>query len=420
MREVIILIKNAVGRELPEMIGTYQVRPFAGIDSDCSSDQPVMSNRRLSTVKPGEEKLQPGLKAAVEASGLKDGMTISFHHSFREGDQVIGRVLSVIKELGIKGLKFAPSAVVNIKNPSIVDYVKDGTIASIEASGIRGELGDAVLGGVMDEPVILRPHGARPRAIEAGELSIDVAFIGASAADDYGNATGLVGPNACGALGYSFIDAMTAGKVIVITDHLVEYPCIPISISQEYVDYVVVVDSIGDTAKIGAGAARVTKNPRDLLIAKRAVEVMAASRRFTDGFVFQTGAGAISIACTKYLEEKMEERGVKASMALGGIPAAIVEMHEKGLVRTVACSQSFDAVAAKAIVDYPGIIEIDNSLYANPARKGCMLNRETFGILAALEVDIDFNVNILTGSNGEMMGGLGGGPDVAALSLIHI
>ena len=338
MREVVILIKNAVGRELPEMIGTYQVRPFAGIDSDCSSDQPVMSNRRLSTVKPGEEKLQPGLKAAVEASGLKDGMTISFHHSFREGDQVIGRVLSVIKELGIKGLKFAPSAVVNIKNPSIVDYVKDGTIASIEASGIRGELGDAVLGGVMDEPVILRPHGARPRAIEAGELSIDVAFIGASAADDYGNATGLVGPNACGALGYSFIDAMTAGKVIVITDHLVEYPCIPISISQEYVDYVVVVDSIGDTAKIGAGAARVTKNPRDLLIAKRAVEVMAASRRFTDGFVFQTGAGAISIACTKYLEEKMEERGVKASMALGGIPAAIVEMHEKGLVRTVACS----------------------------------------------------------------------------------
>ena len=411
MREVVILIKNAVGRELPEMIGTYQVRPFAGIDSDCSSDQPVMSNRRLSTVKPGEEKLQPGLKAAVEASGLKDGMTISFHHSFREGDQVIGRVLSVIKELGIKGLKFAPSAVVNIKNPSIVDYVKDG---------IRGELGDAVLGGVMDEPVILRPHGARPRAIEAGELSIDVAFIGASAADDYGNATGLVGPNACGALGYSFIDAMTAGKVIVITDHLVEYPCIPISISQEYVDYVVVVDSIGDTAKIGAGAARVTKNPRDLLIAKRAVEVMAASRRFTDGFVFQTGAGAISIACTKYLEEKMEERGVKASMALGGIPAAIVEMHEKGLVRTVACSQSFDAVAAKAIVDYPGIIEIDNSLYANPARKGCMLNRETFGILAALEVDIDFNVNILTGSNGEMMGGLGGGPDVAAGAQISI
>ena len=45
------------------MIGTYQVRPFAGIDSDCSSDQPVMSNRRLSTVKPGEEKIAAGIKS---------------------------------------------------------------------------------------------------------------------------------------------------------------------------------------------------------------------------------------------------------------------------------------------------------------------------------------------------------------------
>jgi len=30
-----------------------------------------------------------------------------------------------------------------------------------------------------------------------------------------------------------------------------------------------------------------------------------------------------------------------------------------------------------------------------------------------LEVDVDFNINILTGSSGEMMSGLGGGPDVA-------
>lgn len=415
------MIKNSVGRELPETIGTYKVRPFAGASGmDCATAGAVSSNRRLGNVRPGDGKLMPDLKAAIRACGLADGMTISFHHSFREGDQVIGQVLTAIRELGIKDLKFAPSAVVNIKNPSIVDFVADGTITKIEASGIRGELGDAVLDGMMEEPVILRPHGARPRAIEAGELSVDVAFIGASAADDYGNATGLAGPNACGALGYSFIDAMTAGKVVIITDHLVEYPCLPISISQEYVDYVAVVDSIGDTAKIGAGAARVTKNPRDLLIAKRAAEVMASSRRFTDGFVFQTGAGAISIACTNYLAEKMEERGVKAGMALGGIPAAIVDMYRKGLVRAVACSQSFDAVAAKAIVEEPGIFEIDNSLYANPSRKGCMLNRETFGVLAALEVDTDFNVNILTGCNGQMMGGLGGGPDVAGGAEISI
>lgn len=380
---------------------------------DCSRDESVTSKRHLGNVKPGETKLKSTIREAIEASGLKNGMTISFHHSFREGDLVIGQVLTVIREMGIKNLRFAPSAVVNIKNPSIVDFVKDGTISRIEASGIRGELGDAVLAGEMAEPVILRPHGARPRAIESGELSIDVAFIGASAADDYGNCTGLIGENACGALGYSYIDAMTAGTVIVITDNLVEYPCIPISISQEYVDYVVKVDSIGDTEKIGVGAARVTKRPRDLLIAKRTAEVIAASRYFRDGFVFQTGAGAISIACTKFLAKKMEEKQVTAGMALGGVTAAIVEMYRSGLVRSVACSQCFDAVAAKAIVEEPGIVEIDNSLYSNPSRKGCMVNREDFGILGALEVDTDFNVNILVGCSGEMMGGLGGGPDMA-------
>lgn len=415
------MIKNAVGRELPEKIGDYIVKPFMGASYTVTENEnQVKTRRRAGNVQPGDNKLLPDLESAVKAAGLRDGMTISFHHSFREGDKVIGQVLTEIQKQGIKNLKFAPSAVVNIKTPSIVDFVADGTITSIEASGIRGELGDAVLAGAMETPVILRTHGARPRAIEAGDLNIDVAFIAASAADDYGNATGLTGPNACGALGYSFIDAQHAETVVVITDHLVEYPCMPISISQEYVDYVVVVDSVGDAQKIGAGAARVTKNPRDLLIAKRAADVMTASRRFKDGFVFQTGAGAISIACTDYLARIMEEQKITAAMALGGIPAAIVEMHKKGLVRAVACSQSFDAVAARAIAEYPGIIEIDNSLYANPARKGCMLNRETFGILAALEVDLDFNVNILTGLSAEMLGGLGGGPDVAGGAAIAI
>lgn len=299
---------------------------------------------------------------------------------------VIGQVLTAIRELGIKGLRFAPSAVVNIKNPSIVDFVRDGTIDRIEASGIRGQLGDAVLAGEMEKPVILRTHGSRPRAIEAGELQIDVAFIGASAADDYGNCTGQIGPNACGAMGYSFVDAQHAGCVVVVTDNLVEYPCCPVSISQQYVDYVVKVDSIGDPAKIGAGAARLTKNPRDLLIAQRTVDLIAASRRFRNGFSFQTGAGAIPIAITKYLAQRMKEKGVKASFALGGIPAAIIDMYDEGLVRVVECSQSFDAVAAQAISSRPGVVEIDNADYSNAYNKGCFLNREDFGILGALEV----------------------------------
>ena len=404
---------NAVGRELPERIGDYVVKPFMGTGKAQDDLPPVVSNRRPTLRPENGTKLLSSLEEAILATGLKDGMTISFHHCFREGDLLIGQVLKAIRSLGIKNLRFAPSAVVNIKNPSVVEFVKDGTITRIEASGIRGELGDAVIEGIMENPVILRPHGARPRAIESGDLAIDVAFLGASAADEYGNATGQIGPNACGSMGYAFVDAYNAGKVVVVTDNLVDYPCVPISISQQYVDYVVKVDVIGDSAKIGAGAARMTKDPRDLMIAQRAADAIAASRNFKDGFSFQTGAGAISIACTNFLAEHMENAGIKASYALGGIPAAIIEMYKKDLVRVVACSQSFDAVAAKAIVEYPGVIEIDNAVYSNMYGKGCMLDRLNFGVLGALEIDTDFNINILTGSSGEMMGGLGGGPDVA-------
>ena len=406
-------MKNAVGRELPERVGSYSVKPFAGPGKAARELAPVVSQRRPRLGPADGTKLCGDLKEAIRKTGLKDGMTISFHHCFREGDMVIGQVLTAIRELGIKHLRFAPSAVVNIKNPSIVDFVKDGTIDRIEASGIRGELGDAVIDGLMEEPVILRPHGARPRAIETGELTIDVAFLGASSADEYGNCTGQVGPNACGSLGYAFVDAACAAQVVIVTDHLVDYPCCPVSISQQYVDYVVVVDQIGDPVKIGAGAARVTKNPRDLMIASMAADAMAASRLFREGFSFQTGAGAISIACTNDLAKRMEEKGIHASFALGGMTANIVEMFRKGLVRVLECSQSFDAVAARAIAEDPNILEIDNAVYSNPYTKGCMLDKLNFGVLGALEVDTDFNINILTGMSGEMMGGLGGGPDVA-------
>lgn len=414
------MIVNSLGRELPECVGDYVVRPYSGPYSPLAENSTVVTKRTAGHRIPGDTKLMSTLKDAIVASGLKDGMTISFHHAFREGDMVIGQVLTAIKELGIKHLCFAPSAVVNIKNPSIVDFIHDGTIDRIEASGIRGQLGDAVLAGEMEQPVILRTHGARPRAIEAGELKIDVAFIGASAADDYGNCTGQIGPNACGALGYAFVDAYNAGCVIVVTDNVVEYPCLPTSISQQYVDYVVNVEQVGDPEKIGKGAARLTKNPRDLMIAERTADLIAASRLFKTGFSFQTGAGAIAIATTKYLADRMRERGVKASFALGGIPAAIIDMYDEGLVRVVECSQSFDAVAASAICTRPGVVEIDNADYANAYSKGGFLNREDFGVLGALEVDTDFNVNILTGSSGEMMGGLGGGPDVAGGAAISI
>lgn len=405
---------NAAGREVPDRVGGIAVNPYKGSLSNNEQMTPVCSSRKPVKSAGCGSKLLPSLKSAILACGLRDGMTISFHHSFREGDKIVVQVLKVIRELGIRGLRFAPSAVVNIRNPSIVDFVEDGTINRIQASGIRGELGDAVINGLpLSEPVILRPHGARPYAIETGALTIDMAFIGASAADEMGNSTGQIGPNACGALGYSFIDASSADKVIVITDHIVPYPCIPISISQIYVDYVVKVDEIGDPMLIGAGAVRMTNSPRDLLIAHRVADAIRTSRLFKDGYSFQTGAGAISIACTNFLADYTEETGIQAGFALGGITANIVEMLKRGLLRSILCSQSFDVISARAIAEHANILEIDNSMYSNMHNKSCALDRLNFGVLGALEIDVDFNINILTGFSGEMLSGIGGGPDVA-------
>lgn len=410
---------NSVGREIPDSIGNRKLTPYMGPFSK-EPDSIIMVKKKQSLILPRESKIKESIKDAIVACGLKDGMTISFHHHFREGDKVIGLVLSAIKELGIKNLRFAPSAVINIKNPSIVDFVKDGTINRIEASGIRGQLGDAVIAGLMEEPVILRTHGSRPRAIETGELAIDVAFIAASASDDYGNANGFSGKNSCGALGYSMIDAKCAAKVIVITDTLAEFPLVPASISQHEVDCVVLVDEIGDSKLIGKGAARVTKNPRDLLIAKNTANVIANCGYFKEGFTFLTGVGAISIACTQYLREKMIEQGIKARAAIGGITADIVSLHDEGLIEVIEAVQCFDAESAKAMGQKHTIIECDNNVYSNIFNKGCMVNRTDIGILSALEVDTDFNVNILTGSSGEMLGGLGGGPDVASGAEVSI
>ena len=149
------MIVNSLGRELPEKIGDYVVRPYQGAYATPAPTATVMTRRTMGHRIPGDTKLLPDLKAAILASGLKDGMTISFHHAFREGDLLIGQVLTVLRDMGIKGLRFAPSAVVNIKNPSIADFVMDGTIDRIEASGIRGELGDAALAVKVKNPVIL-------------------------------------------------------------------------------------------------------------------------------------------------------------------------------------------------------------------------------------------------------------------------
>ena len=363
------------------------------------------------------------LEEAIKRSGLQNGMTISFHHHFRGGDKVVNMVVDKLAEMGFKDLKLAASSLSDVHAP-LIDHIKNGVITGISTSGLRGALADAISHGLMKEPVVFRSHGGRGSAIANGELKIDVAFLGASSADELGNACGYSrsenAKSICGSLGYALPDARYAKHVVVITDDLVEYPNMPMSIAASDVESVVVVDSVGDSSKISSGAIRDSKNPRDILLAKQAAKVVINSGYFNDGFSIQTGTGGASLAVVKYIRESMLAKGIKASFALGGITAHMVKLHEEGLIGKLIDVQSFDKVAAESIKDDMFHQEVSAVDYASGVHKGSAVHALDIVILSALEVDVDFNVNVLVGSDGVIRGAIGGHQDTAADSALSI
>ena len=86
------MVKNAVGRELPEKIGNYVVKPYKGPGAELDWDKPACTNRVPRLSPAGGSKVAASLKDAIIKSGLKDGQTISFHHCFREGDMVSHKI----------------------------------------------------------------------------------------------------------------------------------------------------------------------------------------------------------------------------------------------------------------------------------------------------------------------------------------
>lgn len=192
------------------------------------------------------------IEKAIKEVGFKDGMTISFHHHFRNGDYIVNMVINTVAKLGFKDIRVAASSLTTVHEP-LIEHIRSGVISRIETSGIRGRLAEEISRGLMDIPVIIRSHGGRARAIEEGELTIDVAFLGVSSCDEYGNANGCSGKSICGSMGYAIVDANYAKNVVLITDNLVEYPNLPDSISQTKVDYIVRVDEVGDPGGIMSG-----------------------------------------------------------------------------------------------------------------------------------------------------------------------
>ena len=127
--------KNAVGREIPEYLeGIGELVPFKGVDAIKPTKNKAGAKLRMRIQD--EKKLVASIEEAIKKSGLKDGMTISFHHHMRNGDTVVNEVLEIISKMGIKDLTLAPSSLSSCHGP-VIDHIKSGVVTGIQSSGLR-------------------------------------------------------------------------------------------------------------------------------------------------------------------------------------------------------------------------------------------------------------------------------------------
>ncbi|MCX5773064.1 MAG: citrate lyase subunit alpha [Fusobacteria bacterium] len=399
-------------RKIPKHIEGYgEVREFSGVFSD-------MNVKKLTQVHvkpkcPGERKIFLSIKEFFDKFPPFDGMTLSFHHHLRNGDSVINLVFSVLERYDVKDICLVSSSFFPVHEP-MVKWIESQKVVKIYTNYMSGPVAKCVSSGKLKYPVIMQTHGGRARAIESGEVKIDVAFIAAPSCDEYGNMNGVYGKSACGVLGYAHVDADYANHVVAITDNLVPYPNTSIEIFQHKIDSVIVVESIGNPKGIVSGTTQITKDPLGLKIAKMAAKVIEYSGYLKEGFSFQTGAGGTSLAVAKEVKKLMISKNITGSFASGGITGYMVEMLKEGLFKTLFDVQCFDLDAIQSVKENPRHQAMSASLYGNPHCKGAIVNNLDVVILGATEVDINFNVNVTTASNGMIMGGSGGHSDTAA------
>ncbi len=401
------LVTNAAGRRVPATINGQAAVPYMGVGKykpdgyryapkiSSSADYPADGNKQVVS-----------LREALVQCGLKDGMTISTHHHFRDGDLIANQIFDIAHDMGIKNLIWAPSASFPC-HEHLIPYLEDGTINRIEGS-MNGPLGRFTSTGKMTGLAVLRSHGGRYQSIQDGELKIDITVIGAACCDPFGNANGLHGTSASGGLGFALADAQYAAKVIVVTDNLVAFPCVPWQIQGNYVDYTVVVDKVGIPEKIVSGTTQITKSPDRLLLAELTARFCEVTGIIREGFSFQAGAGGTALAVGDFFYKIMKKNSIKARFARGGSNLYLVKMLEEGYVDYILDGQTFDLEGVRSMAMNPNHLMTTPFTSYNYHGKGNFAGMVDVAILGATEIDLNFNGNVVTHSDGYLLHGIGG------------
>jgi citrate lyase subunit alpha/citrate CoA-transferase len=428
------LVKNAAGRLVPTIINGQAQTPFQGVGRytptgrraappvRSSNDYPRDGNKITATMR-GIEALRDlgikgvertatrgtaveALKVALQKAGLRDGMRISSHHHFRNGDKIAVPLFQAVAELGVKDIIWFPSACFPCHVP-LIPLIESGVIHHVEGS-MNGPIGDFCSTGKMRGHGVLRSHGGRWQAVQDDEVHIDIAVLAAPTCDPFGNSNGVNGPSACGGLGFGLVDSLYADHTIMVTDNLVPFPCIPWQIQGNNVDQVVVLDEIGDPKKIVSGTTELTKSPDRLLIAEMAAQFVRDAGLMHDGFSFQAGAGGTALGFAIYLRDYMRARKIKARFIRGGSTKYLVEMLNEGLTDYILDGQTFDLHGVSSMRDNARHVMTSPFTSYNWHGKGHFATFVDVAVLGATEVDLDFNANVVTHSDGRLLHGIGG------------
>ncbi len=401
------LKENAAGRLVPAIINGEKAIPYKGVGKFKPKGKKAAPRISTCADYPDDgNKVVRNLKTALLKAGIKDGMTISTHHHFRNGDYVANAVVDAAADIGVKNLRWFPSASFPCHSP-IIEHLKSGVVHHIEGS-MNGPLGEFASRGGMKGMGVLRSHGGRYQAVQDGEVHIDIAVIAAPTADPFGNANGLYGKSACGLLGFALADSQYADKVIIVTDNLIDFPCYPWQIQGNYVDYVVVMDKIGDPEKIVSGTTMITRSPDRHLIARMTAQFLRDAGIMREGFSFQAGAGGTSLAFVDYLSKFMVEAGIKARFVRGGSNKYLVNMLEKDLTDYILDGQTFDLKGIQSMMNNPNHADTSPFTSYNYHGKGMYATMVDAAVLGATEVDVNFNGNVNTHSDGLLLHGIGG------------
>ncbi|MGE5364911.1 MAG: citrate lyase subunit alpha [Bacteroidota bacterium] len=401
------LVKNAADRLVPVEVNGKKQIPFMGVNKFRPEYRMANPPVRSCADYPWDgNKVVKNLKEALKKAGIKNGMTISTHHHLRNGDILTNLLFDTIKEMGIKNIVWFPTASFPC-HQHLIKYLEDGTIHHIEGS-MNGPLGKFTTQGKMKGMGVLRSHGGRYQSVQDGEVHIDIAVIAAPSADPFGNANGSHGKSACGLIGFALADSEYADKVIVVTDNLVPFPCVPWQIQGNNVDYVVNIDSLGDASKIVSGTTEITKSPDRLLIAEYVARFIDEAGIMKDGFSFQAGSGGTNLAFVLFLKERMKAKGVRARFVRGGSTKYLVQLLEEGLTDYILDGQTFDLEGVRSMRENPGHVNTSPFTSYNFHGKGNFASIVDAAVLGATEVDVNFNANVVSHSDGYLLHGIGG------------